>query len=79
MDYKKSKTNSNADADYQNVNEIMTGLRSYFDRCVGSILLYRMERLQYQTLKEQNPKVPLSELYGAEHLLRLFGMWISIY
>lgn len=79
MDYKKLKTNSDADADYQNVNEIMTGLRSYFDRCVGSILLYRMERLQYQTLKEQNPKVALSELYGAEHLLRLFGMWISIY
>nr|CCA20703.1 chromatin modificationrelated protein EAF3 putative [Albugo laibachii Nc14] len=67
-----TKSKSIDDTELRNVNEIMSGLCSYFDRCVGSILLYRMERSQYQTLKEAHPEVRLSELYGAEHLLRLF-------
>lgn len=44
--------------------EIMEGLRLYFDRCVGSILLYRFERLQYDSIRRAQPNKPLCEVYG---------------
>lgn len=79
--------------------EVVQGVREYFDRSLGRILLYRFERQQYLEVHEQmqvNPdpkahekraqaaavntedeeqslagKLP-SEVYGAEHLCRLF-------
>lgn len=57
----------------KNVEGIMEGVQSYFDRALSSILLYRMERRQYQELRQkQTEEVPLSQIYGAEHLIRLF-------
>ena len=53
-------------------DEILSGLKLYFDRCLGNILLYRFERQQYLEIKKANPTKSMSELYGAEHLLRLF-------
>jgi mortality factor 4-like protein 1 len=48
-------------------------VQAYFDRALGSILLYRMERKQFQDVKSKHEDVPPSEIYGAEHLVRLFG------
>ncbi len=54
------------------LEEILSGLKLYFDRSLGTILLYRYERQQYLTIKKTYPNKPASEIYGSEHLLRLF-------
>lgn len=44
-----------------------------FDQALPLILLYRQERTQYDlTARAHSDKSP-SEIYGAEHLLRVFG------
>ena len=53
------------------VGEIVKGLRCYFDRALPVILLYHKERHQYREAVTDN--VSPSTIYGAEHLLRLFG------
>lgn len=60
------------------LEEIIAGLREYFDRTLGRILLYRFERLQYAEKRAEwdananaeKPDGP-STTYGAEHLCRL--------
>ncbi|KAG5528601.1 hypothetical protein RHGRI_029329 [Rhododendron griersonianum] len=52
------------------VGEILNGLRSYFDKALAVILLYKKERQQYNDAVADN--VSPSTVYGAEHLLRLF-------
>lgn len=59
------------------VHEVMQGLQSYFDRALPMMLLYKNERRQYE--KEIADDVPPSNVYGAEHLLRLFGMLMSYF
>ncbi|KAI9184147.1 Esa1p-associated factor [Blastocladiella emersonii ATCC 22665] len=54
------------------LNETVAGLRAYFDRALGSLLLYRFERLQYLEILRAFPDRAASTLYGGEHLLRLF-------
>lgn len=47
----------------------------YFDRSLAPFLLYRFERLQLRKYLQERPesdKRSLSQVYGAEHLLRLF-------
>jgi len=62
------------------LEEVISGLREYFDKCLGRILLYRFERAQYYQLHQQWNSGPDSEhksagdTYGAEHLARLLGM-----
>ncbi|RKP02219.1 hypothetical protein CXG81DRAFT_11056 [Caulochytrium protostelioides] len=51
---------------------VTRGLKDYFDRSLGNTLLYRFERPQYVTAKQDFPGKAPSDLYGAEHLLRLF-------
>lgn len=53
--------------------EILNGLRSYFDKALPAMLLYRQEREQYAEAVPEDSPVPPSFIYGAEHLLRLFG------
>jgi hypothetical protein len=55
------------------LSEIIAGVTLYFDKALGNNLLYRFERAQYVEQKRENPDKPRSEIYGAEHLLRLFG------
>ncbi len=55
------------------LSEIISGITLYFDKALGNNLLYRFERAQYVEHKRASPDKPMSEIYGAEHLLRLFG------
>ncbi|KAI0267400.1 MRG-domain-containing protein [Gloeopeniophorella convolvens] len=59
---------------------IVSGLQVYFDRALGSNLLYRFERPQYADMRKRyvtGPTVQVSQeremsaIYGAEHLLRM--------
>ncbi|KAF2839617.1 MRG-domain-containing protein [Patellaria atrata CBS 101060] len=61
------------------LEEVIEGLKDYFDRALGRMLLYRFEREQFAEIYRQmeNPTGPLagkkaSDIYGGEHLLRLF-------
>jgi mortality factor 4-like protein 1 len=55
------------------LSEIIAGITLYFDKALGNNLLYRFERAQYVEQKRAATDKPMSEIYGAEHLLRLFG------
>uniref|UniRef100_A0A6T6AQC7 MRG domain-containing protein n=1 Tax=Compsopogon caeruleus TaxID=31354 RepID=A0A6T6AQC7_9RHOD len=52
--------------------DIADGIRDYFDAALGTMLLYRFERPQYNRFMASNRKKKPSQVYGAEHLLRLF-------
>ncbi|ANB11976.1 Eaf3p [Sugiyamaella lignohabitans] len=54
------------------LDEVISGLKLYFDRSLGNMLLYRFERQQYLEIRKAHPDKEMSELYGAQHLLRLF-------
>eukprot|EP01122_Echinamoeba_exundans_P003723 TRINITY_DN13792_c0_g1_i1.p1 TRINITY_DN13792_c0_g1~~TRINITY_DN13792_c0_g1_i1.p1 ORF type:complete len:293 (+),score=69.88 TRINITY_DN13792_c0_g1_i1:95-973(+) len=54
------------------VKAALDGLRLLFDEEAGTRLLYRFERVQLRRMLKQNPSAKLSDIYGAEHLLRLF-------
>ena len=70
-------------AEYDILQETIHGLKEYFDKCLGKILLYKLEREQFYEMralweggiKEWEGKGP-GDVYGAEHLIRLFGMSI---
>lgn len=49
-------------------------MRGYFDKALPVMLLYKKERRQYDEAIAEN--VSPSTVYGAEHLLRLFGILI---
>ncbi|KAL0461820.1 UNVERIFIED_CONTAM: protein MRG1 [Sesamum latifolium] len=66
LEYRSKKDGMMTDA----VGEILNGLRSYFDKALPTILLYKKERQQYREAISDN--VSPSSVYGAEHLLRLF-------
>jgi mortality factor 4-like protein 1 len=55
------------------LEEVVAGLKLYFNRALGAMLLYRFERQQYTDLRKKFPKKEMSDIYGAEHLLRIFG------
>jgi len=59
---------------------IVSGLQVYFDKALGSNLLYRFERPQYADIRKRfvtgptvqvNQEREMSSIYGAEHLLRM--------
>ncbi|KAL1623761.1 Esa1p-associated factor [Diplodia seriata] len=61
------------------LEEIIAGVKEYFNKALGRILLYRFERDQYLEYfkRTESPTDDLagktmSEIYGGEHLLRLF-------
>jgi mortality factor 4-like protein 1 len=55
------------------LSEVVRGIKLYFDKTIGNMLLYRLERKQYAKTVETHPETAPSDIYGAEHLLRLFG------
>lgn len=66
--------------EYDLLEEVIAGLREYFDQALGRILLYRFEREQWFQVRQKMEsgegkfadKKP-SDIYGPEHLCRLFG------
>lgn len=76
QEYETYATQSKSSVKSKNlIREVLAGLKVYFDRSLGHSLLYRYERQQYIDIRkrpELENKV-MSDVYGAEHLLRLFG------
>ena len=66
------KKGSSSDAKLSQPEEVIKGIAEYFDVVLGTQLLYKFERPQYADLMKEFPEKPMSEIYGAEHLLRLF-------
>ena len=75
----KPKRTTGADTDV--LEEVISGIKEYFDKALDKILLYKSEREQYRSIRKEwekgsgdmADKSPL-DVYGAEHLTRLFGM-----
>lgn len=71
------------------ISEVLSGLQLYFDRSLGANLLYRFERAQYVDFRRRHQEAgggagsgedfEASKIYGAEHLLRLFGAFTWSY
>lgn len=62
------------------IHTLIAGIQTYFDRALGSILLYRFERAQYADIRKEfvtgqhvkpGDNRTMSSIYGAEHLARL--------
>lgn len=71
--YEKFKAdNSNDGSGAGSMKEVCCGINEYFNVMVGSHLLYKFERLQYSDLLKEYPDKQMVDIYGAEHLLRLF-------
>lgn len=85
FDEEKNKRHlGSAEADL--LEEVVAGVKEYFAKCLGRILLYRFEREQFFEVRqlwesgvtEWEGKGP-GDVYGAEHLCRLFGKHIFLF
>ncbi|KAH7399051.1 MRG-domain-containing protein [Phaeosphaeria sp. MPI-PUGE-AT-0046c] len=61
------------------LEEVVAGLKEYFNKSLGRLLLYRFEREQFYEINTRTEKATdelagksLADIYGGEHLLRLF-------
>lgn len=63
-------------AQQSQLSEYCMGIRLYFERSLPLLLLYRLERLQYEELlqKEKYANTSVLSLYGPIHLLRLLSI-----
>lgn len=55
------------------LQQVVDGVKVYFNRALPKCLLYRFERPQYDDIIRQWPQADMTTMYGAEHLLRLLG------
>lgn len=81
----EAETRRPGSADADILEEVVAGVREYFNKALGRVLLYRFERGQfYEVLKQvesghgEHAGKQLTDMYGCEHLLRLFGKPISL-
>lgn len=70
--YMESKADRSTPPQIARAQELIDGVRIYFDKALPLILLYRQERRQYDLTIQKHPNKSPSEIYGAEHLLRAF-------
>ncbi|XP_038173155.1 mortality factor 4-like protein 2 [Arvicola amphibius] len=66
------KSQGKADSREYSVDELVYGIREYFNRMLGTQLLCQFEKLQFAEVHLAYPHIPISQLYGAPHFLRLF-------
>merc|ERR1712071_721255 len=61
-DYIKYKKNSRGSTPSKEsaIQEVMAGLKEYFNVTLGSLLLYKFERLQYAEILKSHPDKPMS-------------------
>lgn len=71
-EYKEQSISEDQKRENDLIAEMLDGIQLYFDKALGNILLYRFERKQFNDIQKENPEKKVSEIYGAEHLLRLF-------
>ncbi|KAI4600319.1 Esa1p-associated factor [Pestalotiopsis sp. 9143b] len=78
LEYEKAQRQEGS-ASIDILEETIAGLKEYFDKCLGRILLYRFERAQYAEVREKWITEgsdlygkTASDTYGSEHLMRLF-------
>lgn len=79
--YEGAKRRSgSAEADI--LEEVIAGVKEYFNKSLSRILLYKSERPQFQDIHTQLEKghgelagKQVSDVYGVEHLCRLFGSY----
>ncbi|CAG8832203.1 39158_t:CDS:10, partial [Gigaspora margarita] len=70
LEYKRSSSIKSEKSDIY--TEVAHGIQVYFEKTLGNILLYGYERQQYVDVRKQFLEKENAEIYGAEHLLRLF-------
>ncbi|KAF4584393.1 hypothetical protein GQ602_005766 [Ophiocordyceps camponoti-floridani] len=78
LDYEKPHREQGS-ASMDILEEVIAGLREYFEKALSRILLYRFERHQYMAIRklwdnsteETSEYKSVSDVYGAEHLARL--------
>jgi mortality factor 4-like protein 1 len=68
----RSKTKGGQESSDGIANEVIEGVHFYFNKCLRSRLLYLLERQQYRGVRNKFERLDNSQIYGAEHLLRLF-------
>ncbi|CAG8457073.1 3690_t:CDS:2 [Funneliformis mosseae] len=79
-DYRSNRTDYNRieeNSDDGIGQEIISGLHFYFNKCLGVRLLYKGERKQYRVTRLKFEYLDNSQIFGAEHLLRLFDSSLS--
>lgn len=86
--YKDVATRTTSPVELSLVEEYVYGLKQYFNEAIGNLLLYKLERLQYEqvfypTPEQQQAMTPVErslsgrrpgQLYGVLHLLRLISI-----
>ncbi|CAO3585322.1 unnamed protein product [Absidia cylindrospora] len=72
--YKQHKMDRKSSKDWnpELMDEVIQGLSMYFNKALGNMLLYQFERQQYSDLRKKHSNKDMTDIYGAEHLLRLF-------
>ncbi|GAB0088155.1 mortality factor 4-like protein 1 [Sergentomyia squamirostris] len=71
VQYKKSAKGTTVNKETA-LTDVASGLIEYFNVMLGSQLLYKFERPQYAEILQAHSDEPMTKIYGAEHLLRLF-------
>ncbi|XP_045209577.2 mortality factor 4-like protein 1 isoform X2 [Mercenaria mercenaria] len=71
-DYLRLKLTKPNHPNKDTIIEVNNGIREYFNVMLGTQLLYKFERPQYGQVLADHEGKPMSSIYGATHLLRLF-------